>query len=83
MENKDKVQLLILDLAMPKRGGMSVYTEIKKIKPDVKALFTSGYATQEITQEGRISAGLHYLSKLADINELLKKIRELTDCAGF
>lgn len=83
MENKDKVQLLILDLEMPKRSGKSVYTEIKKIKPDVKALFMSGYPTHEITREGETSAGLHYLPKPVDTNELLNKISELTGCVEY
>ena len=83
MENKDKVLCVILDLAMHKRGGMNVYTEIKKIKPDIKALFTGGYPTQEIIQEGKGFSELHYLQKPVDFDELLKKISELTGCVEY
>ncbi|HHT9107152.1 MAG TPA: MEDS domain-containing protein [Candidatus Wunengus sp. YC63] len=82
-ENKDKIQLVILDLEMPKMSGTSASTEIKKIKPDVKALFTSGYPSYETTRGMESSAELHCLSKPVDFDELLKKIRKLTDCAEF
>ncbi len=50
--DKDEIQLLILDLIMPKKNGKEAYDEIKKIRPDIKALFTSGYAIDIIKRKG-------------------------------
>ncbi len=43
-ENKDKIQLLLFDIIMPKTTGKEAYDEIKAITPEVKVLFVSGYA---------------------------------------
>ena len=43
MENKDRIQLVFLDVRMPKKNGRAVYEEIKSIHPQTKFLFVSGY----------------------------------------
>ena len=44
MENKDRIQLLLFDIIMPKKNGREAYEEIKKMKPDIPVLFASGYS---------------------------------------
>lgn len=82
IENKDKIQLLILDVVMPKKNGKEVYDEIKTINPDIKALFTSGYTENVIHKKGILDYNLNFLRKPASPNELLKKIREILDKGG-
>jgi DNA-binding response OmpR family regulator len=36
MENKEKVQLLIFDVIMPKKNGKQAYEEILKLNPILK-----------------------------------------------
>lgn len=43
MENKDSIQLVILDMMMPKKNGKEVFDEIKRVRPDIKTIFASGY----------------------------------------
>lgn len=52
MENKDKIQLLLFDLIMPKKNGREAYEEIRKIRPDIRVLFTSGYPADIIHEKG-------------------------------
>ena len=33
MENKDRIQLLLFDIIMPKKNGREAYDEIRKVKP--------------------------------------------------
>ena len=77
--DKDKIQLLILDLIMPKKSGKEAYDEIKKIRPDVKALFTSGYAIDIIKRKGLLEEGFNFISKPILPKELITKVRELLD----
>jgi PAS domain S-box-containing protein len=79
MDDKDKIQLLILDVIMPKKSGKEAYAEIKNIRPDVKALFTSGYAAETIFKKGLFEEGIHLVSKPLLPKELLKKVREVLD----
>lgn len=78
-ENKDSIDLLLLDVIMPKINGKGVYEEAKKIKPDVKALFSSGYPADFIHKKGILEEGLNFISKPASPHELLKRIREAID----
>lgn len=78
-DNKDKVNLLIIDLIMPKKGGKEAFDEIVKIKPDIKAIFISGYRP-EITMKKSISTeGLDFILKPVSPIILLKKIRQMLD----
>ncbi|MEW6066954.1 MAG: PAS domain S-box protein [Nitrospirota bacterium] len=78
-ENKDKIQLLILDVIMPKKNGKEVYDEIKKIRPDIKAIFTSGYNAEIIHKKGILEKGFGFVIKPSSPQELLKKVREVLD----
>ena len=51
MENKDTINLLLLDVIMPTKNGRETYEEIRKIRPDIKALFMSGYSESVIHQK--------------------------------
>jgi PAS domain S-box-containing protein len=76
MEHKDEIQLLLLDVIMPKRNGREVYDEIRKIRPEVRVIFVSGYPADFIATKGIIEEGLNYIAKPLPPNQLLKKIRE-------
>jgi PAS domain S-box-containing protein len=78
-ENKDKIQLLFLDVVMPKKNGKEVYDEIKKIRPDIKAIFTSGYTTDIIHKKGIIEEGSNFILKPMLPDELLRKVRDVLD----
>jgi CheY-like chemotaxis protein len=78
-ENKDRVQLVILDGIMPKKNGKEVYQEIRSITPAIKTIFVSGYSEDIITKEGLLEPGINFILKPATPNELLKKVREILD----
>ena len=79
MENRDTVRLLLLDVIMPKKNGKETYDKIRIFKPDVKALFLSGYTADIVHQKGLLDKGLNFILKPAPMNELLRKIREILD----
>ncbi len=78
-ENKNTIQLLLLDVVMPKKNGREVYEEIKLIKPEIKVLFTSGHTADIIHKKDTVEKELEFISKPAVPQELLKKIREILD----
>ena len=47
---QDEIDLVILDMAMPRLGGRECFLELKKIRPDVRAILSTGYALDEQTQ---------------------------------
>jgi CheY-like chemotaxis protein len=79
IEHRDHIHLLLLDIVMPKKNGVEVYEEIKKIKADVKALFLSGYTEDVLSMEGVLGEGMHFIGKPISPRNLLKKINEVLD----
>jgi PAS domain S-box-containing protein len=79
MENNEDVSLLLLDVVMPTKTGREAYKEISKIRPDIKALFMSGYSESSIHKITVLKEGFHFISKPFSQTALLKKVREILD----
>ncbi len=77
--NKDKIDLLLTDVIMPKKNGYQVYTELKALKPDIKTLFISGYPADHIERKGVSEDSIHFMIKPFSMDVLLNKIREVLD----
>lgn len=76
-ENRDKIDMLILDMIMPDIGGGEVYDEIKKIDPDVKALLSSGYSINGQATEILKKGCNGFIQKPFNMKNIAKKIREV------
>ena len=48
---------------MPKRNGKEVYEELRKVRPDLKALFMSGYTADIIREKGVLDQDILFLAK--------------------
>ena len=79
MDNKDRIQLVMLDMIMPKKSGKEVYDRITQIRPDIKTLFSSGYTADRIHKDSRPKGGFDFIMKPVSPKDLLKKIREVLD----
>ena len=78
-ENKDRINLLILDVIMPKKNGREVYDAIRATRPRIKTLFTSGYDANIIHKKGVLAEGVNFISKPVAPHVLLRKVREILD----
>jgi PAS domain S-box-containing protein len=79
MENRYDIDILLIDLIMPKKNGREAYEEILRAKPDMKAIFLSGYAADMMRSRGLIGADTEFICKPVSPGELLKKVREALD----
>lgn len=68
--NCDQIDVVILDLTMPKMGGEETFRELRTRNPDVKVVLASGYAEAEVTTRfvGKHLAG--FLRKPYDLKQL-------------
>ncbi len=73
-QNKDEIDLLLLDGIMPVKSGKEAYDSIKKIKPGIKALFMSGYTGDEEANRNIQEEGLRFLQKPVPLTELMDAI---------
>ena len=77
IENQDRIHLVLLDMIMPKKSGKEVYDEIKRIKPNVKVIFVSGYTADRIDKESMVGENVDFLFKPVSPKDLLGKIRDM------
>jgi two-component system cell cycle sensor histidine kinase/response regulator CckA len=79
MVNRDTINLLLLDVVMPKKNGKEVYDKIRIFEPSIKALFLSGYPADIMQKKGLLDKGENVLLKPVNINDLQQKVRAILD----
>ncbi|MCX5905843.1 MAG: ATP-binding protein [Deltaproteobacteria bacterium] len=73
------IAMVILDTVMPKKNGKEAYDQMKKDRPDVKVLFTSGYTKDIVLDKGIREKEFDFIAKPLSPNELLKRVRDILD----
>jgi len=68
------VDVVILDVLMPGKDGLTVLREIKKAKPLVEVIMLTGNATVPSAIEGLQSGAYDYLMKPTETKDLIAKI---------
>lgn len=76
-KHADEIDLVLLDVVMPRKNGKEVHDTIKALNPDIKVLFMSGYTADIIHQKGILEEGIRFISKPLTPDTLLRKIREV------
>jgi two-component system, cell cycle sensor histidine kinase and response regulator CckA len=71
------IELLISDVIMPKMNGRQLYERLRATKPQLKALFMSGYTENVIAQHGILDAGINFLQKPYGIDQLSRKVHDV------
>ena len=69
-----KPDLLLLDLAMPKKDGLSVVKEIISFDSNAKIILITASDDQKVIQECLSQGASSYISKPFDFNIVLKEI---------
>lgn len=69
--------LLLLDLAMPKKDGLAVVKEIISQNPTAKIILITASDDQKIIQQCLNSGASSYISKPFDFNNVLKVISDI------
>jgi CheY-like chemotaxis protein len=73
----DELRLVISDVVMPKMSGPEMVRKLREIRPDLKVMYTSGYAGDAMARKGLIEANAPVLDKPFTAFDLLDKVREL------
>lgn len=75
-EKKDKIDIVILDMIMPKMDGFETFKKIKNIDPNIKVIISSGYSEGGKVKKMLSEGALGYIQKPFTIYELSKIISE-------
>jgi PAS domain S-box-containing protein len=80
LQQTDNIDLLFTDLIMPKgMSGQELLTRARALRPEVKALFTSGYSERFIKDKGATQEGVALLSKPYRSQSLAEAVRTALD----
>lgn len=74
-ENRSRIQLVIMDMIMPGLNGKQAFDEMRKLQPDARAIFVSGYSADIVRSRGEIDENAELVMKPVQTAELLEKIR--------
>lgn len=78
-QHSDDIDCVILDLTMPHMGGEEAFRELRRIQSDIRAVLSSGYSEQEVTQRFAGKGLSGFIQKpytLASLRAALQKIFE-------
>ena len=73
----EPIHLLLTDVVMPGMNGRELAVRMAGIHPEMKVLYTSGYAENVIAHRGVIEKGLNFIGKPYAPHHLAKKLREV------
>ncbi len=78
-----RISLLVTDLVLPDGlGGVELAAQLRKEKPALKVVFTSGYADETIGEEDCPPAGTHFIRKPYKPKALAQAVRDALDENG-
>ena len=68
--------VVILDVKMPRMGGLEVMKKIKEIRPRLKVILLTGRGSEKESEIGLEQGAFAYLVKPIDIEDLIGKMKE-------
>ena len=80
IDTRSDIRLLFTDVGLP--GGMNgrqLAEEAQKRRPDLKVLFTTGYARNAIIHDGRLDPGVELITKPFTQAAIAAKLRDILD----
>ncbi len=71
------IHLILTDVVMPGMSGKDLVSRLKDVRPNIKALYVSGYADNAIIRHGMLDSSVAFLQKPFTVESLARKVREV------
>lgn len=83
MQKLPQLSLLFTDVVMPGMTGPELARRLREARPDLKVLYTTGYARQAFEEQDLLAEGSALLPKPYTIVQLAQAVRRLLDGAAL
>jgi PAS domain S-box-containing protein len=74
-----QIDLLFTDVGLPGLNGRELVEAARRVRPELRVLFTTGYARNAIVHQGRLDPGVELLTKPFTRTQLATRVREVLD----
>ncbi|HWP06727.1 MAG TPA: ATP-binding protein [Polyangiaceae bacterium] len=74
-----KIDALITDVVLPKVSAKELVAELKRRKPELRVLYTSGYTENTVVHQGVVDADVNFLAKPYLPSDLTRAVRAVLD----
>jgi two-component system, cell cycle sensor histidine kinase and response regulator CckA len=74
---KERIDLLITDVVMPRMDGPALVRRVREIHPDMKVIFISGYTEDAFRKRLDTDSEIHFLPKPFSLKQLAGKVKEV------
>ena len=71
------VDLLLTDIGLPGMNGRQLADQARKLRPNLKILFMTGYAENAANAEGFLQPGMDMITKPFDLGHLSQRVRDI------
>jgi CheY-like chemotaxis protein len=78
-ENRERIDLVLTDLGLPKVGGWDLVKEIRKMNPETKVIVASGYFDPNARSEMVNAGAKDFVQKPYVPRDVLLRVREVID----
>jgi len=79
VKNRERIDMVLLDMIMPDMSGGETYDKLKEINPDIKVLLASGYSMAGTASKIMDRGCNSFIQKPFKMKELSQKLREILD----
>jgi PAS domain S-box-containing protein len=73
------IHLLLTDVIMPELNGPELAKQVALLRPEIKVMFTSGYASETLANRGSLDPAVAFVQKPYRPKALARRIREMLD----
>ena len=73
--NVDQIDLIIMDVVMPRLSGPEAYLEMSAMRPGIRVIFTTGYAPKAKSLVAMVEKGASILQKPYSLTSLSQRVR--------
>jgi len=73
------IDIVVTDVVMPKLGGPDLLRTVAQARPDLRALYMSGYTDNAMFYRGELGPGVGFLGKPFTLDSLCRKVRLVLD----
>ncbi len=77
---EERPNVAILDICLPKKSGLEVLREIKKLDPGLSVIMTTGFRTTQNAIEAMKHGAYDYLTKPFEIQKLKTIVHQALEC---